>query len=194
MLDPTASQAGSDGTDLVITGEGSLDAQSLRGKTPAGVARRRGPAGVPVVAVCGRLELTRDQLRQAGIREAFSLAELEPDPARSMDNHRQAADRARAAAARPGRGPAEADRDRPRSAECSAQGQDVAVDEPGTLLAEIGDHLGDLRRRRDVDRRSLCATNARTASVIQPVSVTGGWTTFAVIPERRRARRAADIV
>ena len=41
------------GADVVITGEGSLDAQSLGGKTPIGVARRPGP-GVPVVAVCGR--------------------------------------------------------------------------------------------------------------------------------------------
>jgi glycerate kinase len=72
------------GAKLVITGEGSLDEQSLHGKAPVGVARLAALHGVPVVAVCGRLTLTKDQLRQAGIRDAFALTELEPDPQRSM--------------------------------------------------------------------------------------------------------------
>ena len=72
------------GARLVVTGEGSLDEQSLRGKAPVGVARLAALHGVPTVAVCGRLLLTEDQLRQAGIREAFALADIEPDPARSM--------------------------------------------------------------------------------------------------------------
>ena len=42
-----------DGTDLVITGEGSFDAQSLRGKVPAGVLRASELAGVPVTILCG---------------------------------------------------------------------------------------------------------------------------------------------
>ena len=41
------------GADLVITGEGSLDAQSLRGKVPAGVLRTARAAGVPVAILCG---------------------------------------------------------------------------------------------------------------------------------------------
>ena len=69
---------------LVVTGEGSLDEQSLHGKAPVGVARLAALHGVPVVAVCGRLGLTPEQLRRAGISEAFALAELEPDPERSM--------------------------------------------------------------------------------------------------------------
>jgi len=47
-----------DGADLVITGEGSLDAQSLAGKAPVGVARAAARLGVPVVAVAGRSALT----------------------------------------------------------------------------------------------------------------------------------------
>ena len=43
--------------DLVITGEGSLDAQSLHGKTPAGVLRACELAAVPAVIVCGRAEI-----------------------------------------------------------------------------------------------------------------------------------------
>lgn len=42
--------------DLVITGEGSLDAQTLGGKGPAGVAAMARAAGVPVMAVAGRVE------------------------------------------------------------------------------------------------------------------------------------------
>jgi glycerate kinase len=43
--------------DLVITGEGSLDEQSLRGKTPAGVLQACGIAGVPAAIVCGRASI-----------------------------------------------------------------------------------------------------------------------------------------
>ncbi|MFG6193755.1 glycerate kinase [Nonomuraea sp. JJY05] len=69
---------------LVITGEGSLDEQSLRGKAPVGVARAAAQAGVPVVAVCGRRTLTDDELRAAGIEAAYALTDLEPDPERCM--------------------------------------------------------------------------------------------------------------
>jgi glycerate kinase len=71
---------------LVVTGEGSLDEQSLAGKAPVGVARaaRRAHPGVPVVAVAGRSLLDREQLGQAGFDAVYALSELEPDPARSM--------------------------------------------------------------------------------------------------------------
>lgn len=42
-----------DGCDLVITGEGRIDSQSLGGKVPVGVARRAKKKGVPVVALVG---------------------------------------------------------------------------------------------------------------------------------------------
>ena len=72
------------GADLVITGEGSLDEQSLAGKAPMGVATAALRAGAPVVAVAGRLQLSRDRLAQAGIEDVWALADLEPDPAASM--------------------------------------------------------------------------------------------------------------
>ncbi|TFC58669.1 MULTISPECIES: glycerate kinase [unclassified Cryobacterium] len=43
------------GADFVFTGEGSLDAQTLSGKTPLGVAEAAGVHGVPVVAFAGRI-------------------------------------------------------------------------------------------------------------------------------------------
>jgi glycerate kinase len=69
---------------LVITGEGSLDEQTLHGKAPAGVAAAARAQNIEVVAVCGRLALPPEALGRAGIRRAYALTELEPDPARSM--------------------------------------------------------------------------------------------------------------
>ncbi|MEV7134034.1 glycerate kinase [Arthrobacter sp. NPDC093128] len=65
------------GADLVITGEGSLDEQSLLGKTPMGVARAAARAGVPVVAVCGRTTLTPAQQKDSGFRQVYPLTSLE---------------------------------------------------------------------------------------------------------------------
>jgi glycerate kinase len=73
-------------TDIVITGEGSLDTQSLHGKAPVGVAAAAREAGVPVIAVAGRNTLRDIQLREAGIAKAYTLAELEPDTHTSMVN------------------------------------------------------------------------------------------------------------
>jgi glycerate kinase len=72
------------GADLVVTGEGRLDAQSLRGKAPVGVARAAAAHGVPVVAVAGAVEVAHRELRAAGFEEAHALLDLEPDPRRSM--------------------------------------------------------------------------------------------------------------
>ncbi|ROO83761.1 glycerate kinase [Actinocorallia herbida] len=72
------------GARLVITGEGSLDPQTLRGKAPVGVARAAGRAGVPVVAVAGRRSLTGEQLRRARISAAYALTDIESDPERCM--------------------------------------------------------------------------------------------------------------
>lgn len=84
VLDLVGFGAAVAGADLVITGEGSLDEQSLAGKAPYGVAQAASRAGVPVVAVAGRNLLGPDQLHAAGIRQAYPLAELEPDLERSM--------------------------------------------------------------------------------------------------------------
>lgn len=67
------------GADLVITGEGSLDEQSLLGKTPMGVARAAAGQGVPVIAVCGRTTLEAGQAATAGFEDVYALTELETD-------------------------------------------------------------------------------------------------------------------
>jgi glycerate kinase len=68
------------GVDWVVVGEGSLDDQTLHGKAPVGVAARGRDAGARVLAVCGRLDVSRDQLRSVGIEDAFPLTELDADP------------------------------------------------------------------------------------------------------------------
>jgi glycerate kinase len=69
---------------LVITGEGSLDEQTLHGKAPAGVAAAARAAGKEVVAVCGRLALAPEVLGHAGIRRAYALTQVEPDVSRCI--------------------------------------------------------------------------------------------------------------
>ncbi len=69
---------------LVVVGEGSLDAQSLRGKGPIGVARAARAAGATVVALAGRSEVSPEEARAAGLDGVWALADVEPDPARSM--------------------------------------------------------------------------------------------------------------
>ncbi|WP_221355994.1 glycerate kinase [Streptomyces beigongshangae] len=69
---------------LVITGEGSLDGQTLHGKAPAGVAAAARAAGLEVVAVCGRLALGPEELGRAGIRRAYPLTDVEPDVGRCI--------------------------------------------------------------------------------------------------------------
>jgi len=84
LLDLLEVRAALPGARLVVTGEGSLDEQTLHGKAPAGVAAAARAAGVPAVAVAGRNTLPAAALRSAGIAQAYALSDLEADPERSM--------------------------------------------------------------------------------------------------------------
>ncbi|PSK90544.1 glycerate kinase [Murinocardiopsis flavida] len=61
--------------DVVITGEGSFDFQSLRGKLPHGVARTATEQGVPCIVLAGRVTVGRREAAAAGISEMYSLVE-----------------------------------------------------------------------------------------------------------------------
>ncbi|KIH83698.1 glycerate kinase [Pseudomonas batumici] len=61
------------GADLVITGEGRFDAQTLRGKTPFGVARIAREQGVPVIVLAGTLGEGYEQMYEHGVDAAFAL-------------------------------------------------------------------------------------------------------------------------
>jgi len=62
-------------SDLVLTGEGSFDGQSLRGKVVAGVASLARERGVPCVVLAGRVRAGGEEAAAAGITEAHSVAE-----------------------------------------------------------------------------------------------------------------------
>jgi len=61
--------------DLVITGEGSLDEQTLRGKAPTAVAESARQAGVPVIVVTGQCHLDAEQIGAAGFSHVYTLVE-----------------------------------------------------------------------------------------------------------------------
>jgi glycerate 2-kinase len=67
--------------DLVITGEGSLDRQTLQGKTPAGVARLARKLGKPVFAVAGRTDGNRQ------VRELFDGVYVLAQPGMSEEEN-----------------------------------------------------------------------------------------------------------
>ena len=64
---------------LVVTGEGSLDEQSLGGKAPVGVLRAAQAQGVPTTVVAGRCTLDPGVLARAGFRAVHTLQDREPD-------------------------------------------------------------------------------------------------------------------
>ncbi|WP_328443342.1 glycerate kinase [Amycolatopsis sp. NBC_00438] len=80
----TGVDAALDGADLVITGEGSLDEQSLHGKAPAGIAARARPRGVPLMALAGRIQLDEAGLAGLGVIASSALI----DHAESLDHAR----------------------------------------------------------------------------------------------------------
>lgn len=59
--------------DLVLTGEGSLDTQSLGGKV-VDALRRQAPASTPLVVIAGTVQLSAAECRAAGITAAFSIS------------------------------------------------------------------------------------------------------------------------
>ena len=61
------------GTDLVFSGEGRMDAQSLRGKVVIGVAKRTKKAGIPLDAVVGDIGDGIDAAYQMGVSGIFSI-------------------------------------------------------------------------------------------------------------------------
>lgn len=73
------------GADLIVTGEGKLDDQSLRGKVPAGVARRARVAGVEAAILCGRNEVHIDGVLVESLVEHFGEHEAMAETHRSLE-------------------------------------------------------------------------------------------------------------
>lgn len=76
--------------DLVITGEGRIDAQTSMGKVPAGMAQLAKRFDVPVIAVGGSLTEDAYELNEAGIDAVFSIQREPLTVEAAMDGRRTA--------------------------------------------------------------------------------------------------------
>ncbi|WP_336296789.1 glycerate kinase [Clostridium ganghwense] len=65
--------------DLVITGEGKIDGQSLRGKVPVGIAEKASKYDIPVIAIVGAVGDEAEKVYERGITSIFST-NLQPIP------------------------------------------------------------------------------------------------------------------
>lgn len=86
VLDLTNFDLQAKGADFVITGEGKLDRQSLRGKVVIGVARRAKVLGVPVVALVGASETAIEAVYDEGVCGVFPI-NPEPHPFEVVQKH-----------------------------------------------------------------------------------------------------------
>jgi glycerate 2-kinase len=59
--------------DLIITGEGSLDEQTLQGKVIAGITKLAQSQQTPIIAFCGQLALSPQQLQELGLQQAIAI-------------------------------------------------------------------------------------------------------------------------
>jgi len=86
-----------EGADLVITGEGRIDGQSLYGKVPVGIARRCKSKGVKVIAIVGGMGPGAQKVYDCGIASIMPIVNapisLDEAIARSQELLKDAADR-----------------------------------------------------------------------------------------------------
>ncbi|GLZ39166.1 glycerate kinase [Actinokineospora sp. NBRC 105648] len=75
VRDATGLDQALDGAGLAITGEGSFDWQSLRGKLVTSVADAAARRGIPCLVLAGQVDVGRRQAAAAGVEEAHSVAE-----------------------------------------------------------------------------------------------------------------------
>jgi glycerate kinase len=64
-----------DAAELVVTGEGSFDSQSLRGKVASGVAAAAAERGLPCLVLAGQVSVGRREAAAAGVEAAYSVAD-----------------------------------------------------------------------------------------------------------------------
>ena len=72
--------------DLVITGEGSMDTQSLAGKAPIALADAARERGIPVIVVAGRILVTPEDLAKHGVVAAAQLLDVAAGPEDAVAN------------------------------------------------------------------------------------------------------------
>ncbi len=73
VIDAVGLRAALDGADLLITGEGRIDRQTLAGKVPFGAMRAAQAAGVPAIAIVGSIGPGANEVIDAGMAGIFSI-------------------------------------------------------------------------------------------------------------------------
>lgn len=73
VLDTVGFDALLEGTDLVITGEGRIDSQSVRGKVISGIAKRTKSRSVPLLALVGSIGEDAREGYDLGVTAMFSI-------------------------------------------------------------------------------------------------------------------------
>jgi len=86
VLDLVGLEAKLAGADLVITGEGQIDFQTVFGKAPAGVGAAAKAKGIPCVAIAGSVGADLGELHDVGIDAVFALASGPMSLDQSMEN------------------------------------------------------------------------------------------------------------
>lgn len=71
--------------DFLITGEGKIDRQTLNGKLIQGVLKLGNTFNIRVLAICGKLDITKDELIQQGVYDVIEIQ----DPIKSLDYNMQ---------------------------------------------------------------------------------------------------------
>ncbi|MCK0112832.1 glycerate kinase [Ornithinimicrobium sp. F0845] len=84
LLDLVGMDTALAGADLVVTGEGRLDEQTLSGKAPMGVLARARAHGIRTVAVAGHCALSPAVAREVGFTAVHALTDIEPDVERCL--------------------------------------------------------------------------------------------------------------
>jgi len=82
-------------SDIVITGEGKIDKQTLEGKVIQGVTSRAIKLGKPTYAICGKLDATTDMVKQMKLKNVFPIAKSDSEIKEAMTH---AHDKVKAAA------------------------------------------------------------------------------------------------
>lgn len=88
VLDMVDFDARLEGTDLVITGEGRIDSQSVRGKVISGIAKRTSRCSVPLIAIVGCIDKSADEAYDLGVTAMFAIdREAKAFEAYAHDSH-----------------------------------------------------------------------------------------------------------
>ncbi len=73
IMDITKFEQQVQSSDIIITGEGKIDSQTFQGKLIQGITTLAGKYHKPVIALCGTLDITQEEITKLGLKAAFSI-------------------------------------------------------------------------------------------------------------------------